>query len=625
MLFRKTPDPDKIYIKDSERLQFADQAMAMCVQCLRSQIQNVPNMNDTAVQRLLQDIFRSYQRVQKHEASKESTFASMLTEVYKKMKKGKIPENANVLDQATKFCQQNRLVEKQKRQMQTQAALLRGPGITNPPVLPAPSTVNPISQAPLKRPGVGRPRGRPPLPKIPGQARTSRGRSPNVSANPFWQKSLIEQNATYNYLKHYQEELIKQYSQSLSLSQLTQLSQYFSQNQFASALAQSQFSNQFMSGQSSMLNSANMMKQMGSSQFRAAHLGETSKSAPYKKKSEQLSILPTGLGMESLKSYSGLEQTAKAANYKKNLPQTITSAAQATTITKVKTTVPTSLYGMNLPHPLASHQAPINLGNKPKSYPAKTDSPITHSVTSMSQTSVTKTKSVYTASGFKNIYSGGVNYSTADIAKINKPGVAPTKTTPSSQIFKEPMISKAHASMHHKVLDKATNILMKERPNISITPVLQSAIPLITTSSFMTPNQSSSGKTLQEKLADKQKQHSTKQLGRHIEAEIISTPMGQTPLKKSLNIPSIPSSLTVSKASTYKFPAESGISISQIPVTQPYKNMEAINLHQRKEPQHRLAKPVSEASLQPKLPLSLSVTKKPERKPSSDDDVILIE
>jgi hypothetical protein len=90
MLFRKTPDPDKIYIKDSERLQFADQAMAMCVQCLRSQIQNVPNMNDTAVQRLLQDIFRSYQRVQKHEASKESTFASMLTEVYKKMKKGKV-------------------------------------------------------------------------------------------------------------------------------------------------------------------------------------------------------------------------------------------------------------------------------------------------------------------------------------------------------------------------------------------------------------------------------------------------------------------------------------------------------------------------------------------------------
>lgn len=64
--------------------------MAMCVQCLRSQIQNVPNMADTAVHRLLQDIFRSYQRVQKHETSKESTFATMLTDVYKKFMKGKV-------------------------------------------------------------------------------------------------------------------------------------------------------------------------------------------------------------------------------------------------------------------------------------------------------------------------------------------------------------------------------------------------------------------------------------------------------------------------------------------------------------------------------------------------------
>lgn len=64
--------------------------MTMCVQCLRSQIQNIPNMTDTAIQRLLQDIFRSYQRVQKQDQSKESTFASMLTEVYKKIKKGKV-------------------------------------------------------------------------------------------------------------------------------------------------------------------------------------------------------------------------------------------------------------------------------------------------------------------------------------------------------------------------------------------------------------------------------------------------------------------------------------------------------------------------------------------------------
>ncbi|XP_063910388.1 calcineurin-binding protein cabin-1-like isoform X2 [Zophobas morio] len=591
MQFRKAPDPDKIYIKDSERLQFADQAMAMCIQCLRAQIQNVANMNDTAVQRLLQDIFRSYQRVQKHETAKEATFAAMLTEVYKKMKKGKIPENANVLDLATKFCQQNRIVEKQKRQLQNQAAaaLLRGPGVANPPVLPAPSTVGPSNQPPLKRPGMGRPRGRPPLPKVPGQPRVHRGRSPNIASNPYsWQKSFMEQNATYNYLKHYQEELIKQYSQSLSLTQLTQLSQYFTQTQFANALAQSQFSNQFLtSGQNPILSNANLLKQ-----FMPSQLSE--KSTSYGKKKSEVSITPN-LTMESLKAFAALDPGSKSSGFttKKVLPQTITSGSQATTITKVKSTVP-----------------------------SKT---ITHSVTSMSQVPVTcKAKPVYTPGSFKGIYTAGTSYGAADITKLSKSGTAVTKTTASSQIFKEPMISKAHSNIHQKAMDKAANILMKDRPNISITPVLQGSIPLITTSSFVTPSQPSSGKTLQEKLADKQKQHSSKQLGRNIEAEIITTPVSASSIKKSLNIPSIPSSLTVSKASTYKFPMDSGISISQIPVTQPYKTMEAVNLH-RKEPIHKPTKPAAEVNLPPNLPLSLSVLKKPERKPSSDDDVIVIE
>lgn len=113
-------------------------------------------------------------------------------------------------------------------------------------------------------------------------------------------------------------------------------------------------------------------------------------------------------------------------------------------------------------------------------------------------------------------------------------------------------------------MDKAANILMKDRPNISITPVLQTSIPHITTASFMTPAQPTSGKTLQEKLADKQKQHSTKQLAKNIEAEIINAPVAAASVKKSLSIPSIPSSLTVSKATTYKFPIDSGISISQV-------------------------------------------------------------
>ncbi|EFA00717.1 hypothetical protein TcasGA2_TC003597 [Tribolium castaneum] len=602
MQFRKTPDPDKIYIKDSERIQFADQAMAMCIQCLRSQIQNVPNMTDAAVQRLLQDIFRSYQRVQKHETSKEGTFSSMLTEVYKKMKKDKMPDNANVLDLATKFCQQNRLVEKQKRQMQSQqAALQRVPGLPNPPVLPTPSTINPTTQPPLKRPGVGRPRGRPPLPKVPGQARVPRGRSPNVATNPFsWQ------NATYNYLKHYQEELIKQYSQSLSLSQLTQLSQYLTQtqNQFANALLQNQFSNQFMGG----MPNTNLLKQMSSSQFLPSQMADVK--SGYSKKKGETAVPPTGLNLDSLKSYGGLEISPKTSGYsKKQLPHTVTSAAQPATITKVKPTAPSSLYNVGMP---TNQPQPINLGNKKAA--------ITHSVTSMSQVPVTcKTKSIYTPSAFKNTYTGSTNYS--DVAKLSKSS-AVTKTTPSSQIFKEPMLAKAHSNLpHHKVMDKAANILMKERPNISITPVLQSSIPLITTSSFLTPPNQSPGKTLQEKLADKQKQHSTKQLGRHIEAEIISAPMGGAAMKKSLNIPSIPS-LSVTKPS-YKFPLDSGISISQIPVTQPYK--EPLSLQQRKELPPKVTKHSSQVNLPPNLPLSLSLTKKAEKKPPPDDDVIIIE
>ena len=279
---------------------------------------------------------------------------------------------------------------------------------------------------------MGRPRGRPPLPKVPGQPRVHRGRSPNIASNPYsWQKSFMEQNATYNYLKHYQEELIKQYSQSLSLTQLTQLSQYFTQTQFANALAQSQFSNQFLtSGQNPILSNANLLKQ-----FMPSQLSE--KSTSYGKKKSEVSITPN-LTMESLKAFAALDPGSKSSGFttKKVLPQTITSGSQATTITKVKSTVPSSMYNVNLPHALTNQQAPINLGNKAKTYPSKTET-ITHSVTSMSQVPVAcKPKPVYTPGSFKGIYTAGTSYGAADITKLSKSGTAVTKTTASSQIFK---------------------------------------------------------------------------------------------------------------------------------------------------------------------------------------------
>lgn len=110
------------------------------------------------------------------------------------------------------------------------------------------------------------------------------------------------------------------------------------------------------------------------------------------------------------------------------------------------------------------------------------------------------------------------------------------------------MFTKKPIIPSHPSTSTSPNILMKERPNISITPVT-TATPAV---SFVKPSTASPGKTLQEKLADKQKQQLNKQLNKNIEANIFAknTPMTSTDvLMKSLNLPAtLPSSLTVSKA-----------------------------------------------------------------------------
>lgn len=134
-------------------------------------------------------------------------------------------------------------------------------------MLPSPATINPSQNIlPLKRPGPGRPRGRPPLPKIPGQVRQPRGKSQSlggVSKSYNWQKNLFDQTYAYEYLKHYQDELIKQYSQNLNLTQLTQLSQIFNQGQLHNPLTASAVTNQFLA-QTGLMNSSSFLKQMSS-------------------------------------------------------------------------------------------------------------------------------------------------------------------------------------------------------------------------------------------------------------------------------------------------------------------------------------------------------------------------
>lgn len=78
-----------------------------------------------------------------------------------------------------------------------------------------------------------------------------------------WQKNLFDQTYAYEYLKHYQDELIKQYSQNLNLNQLTQLSQILTQGQIHNPLTASAITNQFLA-QTGLMNPSSFLKQPSS-------------------------------------------------------------------------------------------------------------------------------------------------------------------------------------------------------------------------------------------------------------------------------------------------------------------------------------------------------------------------
>lgn len=131
-------------------------------------------------------------------------------------------------------------------------------------------------------------------------------------------------------------------------------------------------------------------------------------------------------------------------------------------------------------------------------------------------------------------------------------------------VTKQTMVAK-QAQKEKEKIKKLTN-----RPNISITPVnpvsvITTNVPKYITSQpppppppqiHPTSSSSSPGKTLQEKLAEKQKQLSSK----HSQVEIKTHSF-------PANIPNVvlPSSLTISRASSIPtFPLESGLSISEV-------------------------------------------------------------
>ncbi|KAK6618665.1 hypothetical protein RUM43_013056 [Polyplax serrata] len=94
---RKTPEPDKKYLRENERNQLSKQACDLVIQILRK------NIKDSSVMTLpmVLDCYRCYQKIQKHYNHKESVYADILLEAFKRLGKG----DKCTLEQALRFCQ----------------------------------------------------------------------------------------------------------------------------------------------------------------------------------------------------------------------------------------------------------------------------------------------------------------------------------------------------------------------------------------------------------------------------------------------------------------------------------------------------------------------------------------
>lgn len=477
MQLKKAPDRDKIYIKDSDRVSYCEQAMEMCVQSFRGQITNIPSLQSQQVTKLLHDIFRIYQRIQKYIPNKESTFSGLLVNAYKAHMK-EAPENANLLDLAVKFCQQHKPLEKPKNPTSVSFAG-RSPGVSSSPVLPSPNILLPPKS--LKPPGANRPRGRPPLPKTPVQMRQPRTKSPSRAGSYPWPNPMYPgANFNYQYLKHYQDELIKQYSQNLSLTQLKHLTSFFTSGQLGNPQVAQAVASQFLS--QNLYNSPT-----------AASLTPTNLLSGFNTKTgstaqEQMKIL------ESL-----LPTTNQATSKKPTHSHTSTagSSFKAGNSAKARTTLATSKFAhpeskaANLlmkARPNISITPVANLPHAPfPSFPKQK-----------------ATKPVYTSKPISSVQPKSA-YSAATFTK-------PAQFGNTVSVVQAPV---AHASTSPK------------------------AAPPVSSPSFFKPV-ASSGKTLQEKLADKKKEQDSKQM---LNEKMVSKASG---LLKSLNLPNIPSSLTVS-------------------------------------------------------------------------------
>ncbi|CAH0402555.1 unnamed protein product [Chilo suppressalis] len=123
---QRIPEPDKKYLRDSDREELAQQAFSLCVQSLKGQLTKFSQQADLksndvekqALKSLTLDIYRAYQRVQKQPNSKQ--FINLLVEAYKLVCTTPITDSMNLVDLSMKYCQS--LIQALKQQA-TQASI----------------------------------------------------------------------------------------------------------------------------------------------------------------------------------------------------------------------------------------------------------------------------------------------------------------------------------------------------------------------------------------------------------------------------------------------------------------------------------------------------------------------
>lgn len=130
LYLQRIPEPDKKYLRDSDREELAQQAFTLCVQSLKGQLQKFSQQSDLksneierqALKSLMLDIYRAYTRYHKQLSPnvKSTYFTNLLVDAYKLITTVKIIDNVDLVDLSTKYCHS---LQQALRQQAAQASL----------------------------------------------------------------------------------------------------------------------------------------------------------------------------------------------------------------------------------------------------------------------------------------------------------------------------------------------------------------------------------------------------------------------------------------------------------------------------------------------------------------------